>query len=74
MLQLVGIAVFALGMWINVKSDDMLQRAKLKAHSDKTAKSKYVIIRVFLFEYVSSPNYLGEIIEWFGYWMVCQHS
>ena len=25
----------------------------------------------FLFEYVSCANYLGEIIEWFGYALAC---
>jgi steroid 5-alpha reductase family enzyme len=24
-----------------------------------------------LFKYISNPNYLGEIIEWIGYGIVC---
>jgi len=75
LLQIVGILVFGVGIWINIKSDKMLQQAKERsASTDPTGKNKYVVVRGFLFDLVSSPNYFGEIIEWFGYWMVCQHA
>jgi len=31
---------------------------------------KYFIPRGGLFNYVSSPNYLGEIMEWFGFFVM----
>lgn len=66
--------MFALGMWVNVKSDKMLQEAKESSTStDSSGKKKYVVVRGFLFDLISSPNYFGEIVEWFGYWMVCQN-
>lgn len=75
LLQLIGVALFAAGMWINIKADKMLQEAKDAVSSmDSTGKKKYALVRGFLFDLISSPNYFGEIIEWFGYWMVCQHS
>lgn len=74
-LQLIGVALFGIGMWINIKSDRMLQQAKESAgSSDSTGKKKYVVVKGFLFDLISSPNYFGEIIEWFGYYLVCQHS
>lgn len=72
-VQAVGVAVFALGMWVNVKSDAMLQEAKQKVNKEEGQQSKYVVIRGFLFEYVSTPNYLGEIIEWAGYFLASQN-
>lgn len=74
MLLLMGVFVFFLGMWINIKSDAILQKCKDKVQLDKDAKKKYSVVRGFLFEYVSSANYFGEIVEWFGYAMACQHA
>ena len=61
-------------MYINIRCDNILQEAKIKAKSQKQndSKTKYVLIDEFLFKYVGSPNYFGEIIEWIGYFIVCQ--
>jgi len=56
-----GAAVFVVGLLINVSSDRALLRLR------KPGDHGYHIPRGPLFEWVSCPNYLGEIIEWFGW-------
>ena len=56
-----GLALFAGGAYINLRSDAML--ISLRSESER----EYRIPRGFLFEYVSSPNLFGEIIEWAGF-------
>lgn len=58
---LIGFIVFTAGVFINVKSDNML--IALRAPGE----TGYKIPKGFLFEYVSCPNHFGEIIEWIGY-------
>jgi steroid 5-alpha reductase family enzyme len=58
---IIGIILFIGGMIINDKSDAMLLALR------KPGESGYKIPRGFLFEKVSCPNHLGEIIEWTGY-------
>ncbi len=58
---LCGGALFFLGFGINVQSDHILM--SLRAGGGRG----YAIPRSGLFRFVSSPNYLGEIIEWFGW-------
>ncbi|MBT8044435.1 MAG: 3-oxo-5-alpha-steroid 4-dehydrogenase, partial [Verrucomicrobiae bacterium] len=60
-----GMALFILGMMINVRSDNTLLNLR------KGGKTGYFIPRDGLFKYVSSPNLLGEIIEWLGWAMMC---
>ncbi|XP_021741624.1 steroid 5-alpha-reductase DET2 [Chenopodium quinoa] len=55
-----GMVVFGFGMVLNVKSDLVLVGLKAQGGG-------YKIPRGGLFELVSSPNYLGEIIEWLGW-------
>lgn len=57
---IIGACVFFIGMYINMKADGKL--IKLRRQS-----TGYQIPRGWLFEYVSCPNHLGEIIEWIGY-------
>ena len=57
---IVGILVFILGLLINVKSDEIL--FKLRKESDG-----YKIPQSFMYNYISCPNYFGEIIEWTGF-------
>ena len=56
-----GGVIFFFGMIINIKSDDILFSLR------EDGSTGYKIPRGGLFEKVSSPNYLGEIIEWIGF-------
>jgi protein-S-isoprenylcysteine O-methyltransferase Ste14 len=56
-----GIALFAAGFLTHVWADRGLRRLR------KPGEIGYKIPRGGLFEYVSSPNYLGEITQWCGW-------
>jgi hypothetical protein len=62
---IVGLAVFVIGAGINLWSDNRL--IGLRAGG----KQGYSIPRDGLFELVSSPNLMGEIIEWWGFAIMC---
>jgi 3-oxo-5-alpha-steroid 4-dehydrogenase 1 len=57
----VGAIVFVVGLVINVRADRRLMGLR------QPGDTGYKIPRGGLHEYVSSPNYLGEIVEWFGW-------
>ena len=56
-----GICLFIAGMYINMKSDNILINLR------KPGEFDYKIPKGFLFDYISSPNLFGEIIEWTGF-------
>jgi len=56
-----GTALFLAGLGINRQSDRILFR--LRPPGD----AGYHIPRGGLYRYVSCPNYLGEMVEWFGF-------
>jgi len=58
---LAGAALFLGGLAINVTSDRTLLRLRAPGETE------YRVPRGGLFEWVSCPNYLGEIVEWFGW-------
>jgi protein-S-isoprenylcysteine O-methyltransferase Ste14 len=58
---LFGAALFLTGILINLQSDGILR--KLRSNGE----SGYKIPRGKMFEVVSCPNYLGEIVEWLGW-------
>ncbi len=62
----IGIAIMALGAWINHRSDAILRRLATKSDG-------YAVPQGFLYRWVSSPNYLGEVIEWAG-WAIASWS
>jgi protein-S-isoprenylcysteine O-methyltransferase Ste14 len=62
-----GIILFAGGFIINKISDEKLRRLR------KESPQEYVIPKGWLFRYISSPHYFGEIIEWAG-WAVMTWS
>ena len=58
---LVGVAVFAAGFFINLQSDAILRNLR------RPGETGYKIPRGGLYRWVSSPNYLGEMMEWAGW-------
>jgi len=62
-----GILIFVIGFYINKKSDFILR------HLRKPDESGYKIPRGWLYEYISCPNYFGEMLEWLG-WAIATWS
>ena len=62
-----GIAIFAAGLVVNVRSDRILFSLR------RPGETTYRIPRGGLFDLVSCPNYLGEIVEWIG-WAIATWS
>lgn len=58
---LAGLALFATGALVNLRADYTLISLRRKGETG------YFIPRQGLFRFVSSPNLLGEILEWGGY-------
>jgi hypothetical protein len=63
----IGAAVFFTGWFINVRADATLRALR------RPGETGYRIPRGGLHDHVSSPNYLGEIIEWTG-WAIATWS
>lgn len=57
---LLGALVFLAGLSVNLWADRKLRRLR-------AAGTGYQIPRGGLYRWVSCPNYLGEIVEWFGW-------
>ncbi len=60
-MQSAGVAVFVLGMAVNVHSDEVLRGLR------RPGERGYAVPRGGLFRWVSCPNYLGEMVEWSGF-------
>ncbi len=58
---LAGLAIFATGFTLNIRSDNILLRLR------KSSDTAYRIPRGGAFRHVSCPNYLGELLEWAGW-------
>ena len=58
---IIGFMIFILGFLINNASDSTLINLR------KTDTKQYSIPRGGLFNYISCPNFFGEIIEWLGF-------
>uniref|UniRef100_A0A7S0ZDF3 3-oxo-5-alpha-steroid 4-dehydrogenase C-terminal domain-containing protein n=1 Tax=Timspurckia oligopyrenoides TaxID=708627 RepID=A0A7S0ZDF3_9RHOD len=63
-----GILLWTIGFYINMQSDHILRKLRVT-----DTKNEYLIPHGFLFEFVSCPNYLGEIIEWIGFAIAAQN-
>jgi steroid 5-alpha reductase family enzyme len=59
---IVGVVIFLLGYYINKRSDVMLRALRKESNGNG-----YLIPNGFLYNRVSCPNYLGEIMEWIGW-------
>jgi protein-S-isoprenylcysteine O-methyltransferase Ste14 len=64
---IIGVIIFFTGLVINIHSDYILRN--LRKPGDKDYKIPYS----GLFEYISCPNYFGEIVEWTG-WAIATWS
>ncbi len=60
-----GVIIFFCGLWINWKADNIL------IHLRKPGETGYKIPEGWLFNFVSCPNLLGELIEWAGFAILC---
>ncbi|XP_040285259.1 3-oxo-5-alpha-steroid 4-dehydrogenase 2 [Bufo bufo] len=56
-----GVVIFFLGMGINIHSDHILRTLR------KPIEVSYKIPQGGMFNFVSGANFLGEIVEWYGY-------
>ena len=61
---ILGTVLFTIGMFVNLKSDHLLINLR------KKGETVYRIPKGFLFDKISSPNFLGEMIEWLGYFIL----
>jgi steroid 5-alpha reductase family enzyme len=64
---IVGVLLFITGYAINRWADSKLRRLRGPGETD------YKIPYGGLYKWISCPNYLGEIIEWFG-WAIATWS
>jgi len=58
---ILGILIFAFGMYTNLRSDSIIR------HLRKPGDTKHYLPRGGMFRYVTSANYLGELMEWVGF-------
>ena len=64
---IIGLSIFLFGMFINIKSDYIINSMK------RNKGPGYHLPDQFLYKYLSAPNYFGEIIEWLG-WAILTFS
>jgi 3-oxo-5-alpha-steroid 4-dehydrogenase 1 len=62
-----GASLFIIGFIINKSADQRLRNLR------RASPVEYVVPKGWLFNYISSPHYFGEIIEWVG-WAVMTWS
>jgi 3-oxo-5-alpha-steroid 4-dehydrogenase 1 len=58
---IVGTIIFATGFFINIQSDSIVRNLR------KTGDTKHYLPKGGLYNYVTSANYFGEILEWTGF-------
>ena len=61
---LLGMAVFALGMAINLHSDHVIR------HLRQPGDTRHYLPARGMYRYVTSANYLGELTEWVGFALI----
>lgn len=60
-----GAALFALGFYMNQHADHIL------FHLRKPGETGYKIPQGGMYRWISCPNYFGEMVEWFGWALLC---
>ena len=63
-----GAMLFAMGYYTTKRSDLILAGLRTDSADD------YQIPRGFLYRYVSSPNYVGKTVQWFGWGLMTLSS
>ena len=59
-----GLLFFIIGVSINVNADNILIKIRNENKGYQIPKGK-------LYNFISCPNYLGEMIEWIGFALMC---
>ncbi|MDX1941553.1 MAG: DUF1295 domain-containing protein [Saprospiraceae bacterium] len=62
---IIGILLFITGFIINIHADNIL------IYLRKPGETDYKIPTGGLFKYISCPNHFGEILEWWGFALLC---
>ena len=57
----IGIALFVGGAWLHIKSDSIIR------HLRKPGDTRHYLPQGCMYRYVTSANYLGELVEWTGF-------
>lgn len=60
-VTIIGMVIFITGLIINWRADHILINLR------KPGETGYKIPKGFLFDYISSPNLFGELMEWTGF-------
>lgn len=58
----IGVIIFFLGFYINLRSDYIIRHLRKDVHD-----TRHYLPKGFMFNYVTSANYLGELTEWLGF-------
>lgn len=64
----VGVLVWLIGYYFEVRSDYML--AKFKRNPNNKGK----ILKTGLYKYTRHPNYFGEAVMWWGIYLICYRT
>lgn len=59
---IIGLIIFLFGFYTNLRSDYIIRHLR-KSDED----TKHYLPEGFMFEYVTSANYFGELMEWLGF-------
>ena len=62
---IIGLSIFIFGFIINKQSESILKGIK------RGPQNEYQIPDGKMFKYVSNPHYLGELLEWLGWAILC---
>jgi len=62
---IIGLILFFTGLYINLKADNIL------IHLRKPGETNYKIPGGWLFNKISCANLFGELVEWFGFAILC---